>query len=98
METLNGLQEVIFDVTYREELIQRIKDVGQELIDRADEMISEDTELITNFYININNIDDMSELPTIEWTTEVVNRNANNSYYRKQVDKVLDNRSSKSKR
>ena len=62
-------------VTYREELVQRIKDAGQELIDRADEMISEDTELIANFYININNIDKMSELPTIDWTTEVVNRN-----------------------
>lgn len=66
---------MIFDVTYREELIQRIKDVGQELIDRADEMVSENTELITNFYININNIDKPSELPTIDWTTEVVNRN-----------------------
>ena len=62
-------------MTYREELVQRIKDVGQELIDRADTMISEDTELITNFYINISNIDETRELSTIEWTTEVVNRN-----------------------
>ena len=62
-------------MTYREELIQRIKDVGQELIDRADTMISEDTELITNFYISINNLDETKELPAIEWTTEVVNRN-----------------------
>ena len=66
---------MIFNVTYREELIQRIKDIEQELIDRADEMISENTELIANFYININNLDKMSGFPTIDWTTEVVNRN-----------------------
>lgn len=76
---------MIFDVTYREELIQRIKDVGQELIDRADTMISEDTELITNFYININNIDKMSELPTIDWTTEVVNRNISDRLKKRRI-------------
>lgn len=70
-------------MTYREELIQRIKDVGQELIDRADTMISEDTELITNFYISINNLDETKELPAIEWTTEVVNRNTMNRLKRR---------------
>ena len=80
-------KEVIFDVTYREELVQRIKDVGQELIDRADEMISEDTELITSFYININNIDKPSELPTIDWTTEVVNRNISDRLKKKENNK-----------
>ena len=39
---------------YREELVQEIKDVGQELIDRADELVPKDLRLITGFSIHID--------------------------------------------
>lgn len=39
---------------YREELLQEIKDVGQELIDRADELVPKDLRLITGFSIRID--------------------------------------------
>ena len=39
---------------YREELVQEIKDVGQELIDRADELVPKDLRLITGFSICID--------------------------------------------
>lgn len=39
---------------YREELVQEIKDVGQELIDRADELVPKDLRLITGFSIRID--------------------------------------------
>lgn len=39
---------------YREELVQEIKEVGQELIDRAEEFVSEDLKCITGFSIRID--------------------------------------------
>lgn len=39
---------------YRKELVQEIKDVGQELIDRADELVPKDLRLITGFSIRID--------------------------------------------
>ena len=61
---------------YRDELVRLIKDAGQELIDRADQMVSPGVDLITSFDIRIhlgNGFRDGS--PTIEWTTQVVNKN-----------------------
>jgi hypothetical protein len=60
---------------YREELVLRIKEAGQELIDRAEQMISKDTDAISDFslYINLNQVDLL--VPTIEWSTSVISKN-----------------------
>ena len=51
---------------YREELVQEIKDVGQELFDRADELVPEDLHLISGFSIHIDFIQgDWPPLPEI---------------------------------
>lgn len=39
---------------YREKLVQEIKETGQELIDRADELVPKDLRLITGFSIRID--------------------------------------------
>ena len=60
---------------YREELVLRIKEAGQELIDRAEQMISKDADAISDFslYINLNQVDLL--VPTIEWSTSVISKN-----------------------
>lgn len=51
---------------YREELVREIKEVGQELIDRADELVPKDLHLITGFSIHINfNQGDCVPIPDI---------------------------------
>ena len=51
---------------YREELVQEIKDVGQELIDRADELVPKDLHFITGFSIRIDfNQGDCLPIPDI---------------------------------
>ena len=57
---------------FRNELIQRIKDSGQELIDRAESLVSPDLTEITDFNITLNF--HQGEYPTITTETEVVNR------------------------
>lgn len=57
---------------FRNELIQRIKDSGQELIDRAESLVSPDLTEITDFSITLNF--HQGEYPTITTETEVVNR------------------------
>ena len=59
---------------YRDELVARIKEIGQELIDRADSMIAEDVDMIGDFtiYIDVSVVD---ALPTIEYTTTVASKN-----------------------
>ncbi len=59
----------------REELVLRIKEAGQELIDRAEQMISKDTDAISDFslYVNLNQVDLL--VPTIEWSTSVISKN-----------------------
>lgn len=39
---------------YREELIKQIKDVGEELIIRAETLVPENLDLISDFYIDIS--------------------------------------------
>lgn len=39
---------------YREEVVQSIKDAGQELIDRAEDMVSPNTDMITGYRIEID--------------------------------------------
>lgn len=62
---------------YRDELVARIKDAGQELIDRAEQMVSENTDLIIGFSIYLR-LDDKDCIPSIEWSTEVINKNSCN--------------------
>lgn len=51
---------------YREELVREIKEAGQELIDRADELVSKDLHLITGFSIRIDfNQGDCIPIPDI---------------------------------
>lgn len=67
---------------YRDELVARIKDAGQELIDRAEQMISENTDLITGFYIYLR-LGTEDRIPSIEWSTEVINKNSYNRLFMK---------------
>jgi|GEM_PF-1302727 len=61
----------------RDELVARIKDAGQELIDRAEQMVSENTDLISGFSIYLR-LDTEDRIPSIEWSTEVINKNSYN--------------------
>ena len=58
--------------TYRDALVQQIRDAGQELINRAETMVHPENDLITNFSIMIRFTQD--EFPTIDYTTSVVNK------------------------
>lgn len=67
---------------YRDELVARIKDAGQELIDRAEQMVSENTDLISSFSIYLR-LDAEDHIPSIEWSTEVINKNSYNRLFMK---------------
>ena len=67
---------------YRDELVARIKDAGQELIDRAEQMVSENTDLISGFSIYLR-LDTEDRIPSIEWSTEVINKNSYNRLFMK---------------
>ena len=67
---------------YRDELVARIKDAGQELIDRAEQMVSENTDLISSFSIYLR-LDTEDHFPSIEWSTEVINKNSYNRLFMK---------------
>lgn len=58
---------------YRDRLVDYIKDVGQELIDRAEQMVDEDTDYISDFSIRIKF--DRDCIPVIECITEVLTKN-----------------------
>ncbi len=67
---------------YRDELVARIKDAGQELIDRAEQMVSENTDLISGFSIYLR-LDTEDRIPSIEWSIEVINKNSYNRLFMK---------------
>lgn len=68
---------------YREELIRLIKEAGQDLIDRAEEMVGENLDMITDFSINIYFPQgEIYTLPEISWTTETVSKNSFNRIVR----------------
>lgn len=69
---------------YRDELVQQIKDAGQELIDRAEYIVAPDLDLISNFDISISFSQD--EFPTIRFTTEVVNKTIIERMFRRKDD------------
>lgn len=58
---------------YNKLLIELVKQSGQEIIDRAEELVGE-SELIADFYIYLNFPQD--SVPTIEAVKSVVNRQA----------------------
>ncbi len=57
---------------YREQLVQQIKDAGQELINRADTMVHPDLDLITDFYITLSF--SQESFPEVSFSTSVVNK------------------------
>lgn len=63
---------------YREELIQTIKDMGQELINRAESMVHEDCDMISNFSITIDIPQPMDGYPELTWSTTVLNKTVYN--------------------
>lgn len=66
-----GLEEQVA-IGYRNALVQQIKDAGQELINRAESMVHPENDLITDFSIVIHF--EQHEVPTIDYTTSVVNK------------------------
>lgn len=57
--------------SYHDYIVEQIKAAGQEVINRAEEMISEDSKYMTDFNIVIH-IPNVDELPTISWTNEAI--------------------------
>lgn len=57
---------------YRNALVRQIKDAGQELINRAESMVHPENDLITDFSIVIHF--EQHEVPTIDYTTSVINK------------------------
>lgn len=67
--------KIVRENNYRNQLVQQIKDAGQEIIDRAEEMVDENTNYITNFSLNIYfPMGDLRPVPEISWTTDVLCR------------------------
>lgn len=62
--------------TYREEVVQSIKDAGQELIDRAEDMVSPNTDMITGcrIEIDIRPRDENVPIPEIRFETTVLSK------------------------
>lgn len=61
---------------YHDMLVGAIKLAGQELIDRAEELVPDAVRVInTNIWIRIPSMSDMREFPTLEVTTEIAPRN-----------------------
>ena len=58
---------------YRGFLVEQIKAAGQELIDRAEQMVGPDLDLISGFNIYISF--DQGDIPTIDFTTSILSKN-----------------------
>lgn len=67
---------------YRDDLIRMIREAGQELSDRAEDMIPEGIEWITNIVITIRIPTDAETvaIPTIETSVEVVCKSSMKKY------------------
>lgn len=68
---------------YREQLVQQIKDAGQELINRAETMVHPDLDLITDFYITLSFSQD--SFPEVSFSTSVVNKTTCDRLCNKEV-------------
>lgn len=69
---------------YRDQLVQQIKDAGQELINRAETMVHPELGLITDFYITLSFSQEC--YPEISFSTSVVNKTAIDRLCKKEVD------------
>lgn len=69
---------------YREQLVQQIKDAGQELINRAETMVHPDLDLITDFYITLSFSQD--SFPEVSFSTSVANKTTCDRLCKKEVD------------
>ena len=52
------------EITYRDEVVQQIKEAGQELINKAESMVGPDLTLITSVDINVH-LESSQEFPSI---------------------------------
>lgn len=60
--------------SYRDELVKQIKEAGRELIERAEDMVSKNTDTVTDFDISISFLGSM-DVPEISWTTNALVKN-----------------------
>lgn len=60
---------------YRDILVEQIKSAGQQLIDRAEEMVSEKLAYVTGFSISIDIPQPADRPVAISWTTETIDTN-----------------------
>lgn len=60
---------------YRDILVELIKSAGQQLIDRAEEMVSEKLAFVTGFTINVDIPQPADRPVSISWTTETIDTN-----------------------
>ena len=67
---------------YRDALVQKIKDAGKDLIERAEEMVSEKNQLNTGFSITIDFPQGETCEPRITYTTETLVK----SYLKREFD------------
>ena len=67
---------------YRDRLVTRIKDVGRDLVEMADNMVGEDIKYIKDFTIYIT-FEEGTLVPSIDWTMTVHSQN----FYNKLFDK-----------
>lgn len=67
---------------YRDRLVTRIKDVGRDLIEMADNMVGEDIKYIQDFTIYVT-FEERTLVPSIDWTTTVHSQNFYNKLFEK---------------
>ena len=60
---------------YRDILVEQIKSAGQQLINRAEEMVSEKLTFVTGFTINVDIPQPADRPVTISWTAETIDTN-----------------------
>lgn len=74
---------VKMEKNYRDDLVANIRAVGQELIDRADQMVSPDLDMISDFEIHIHFDPSMHGFPTLTFQTAVVPKRVIELYNKK---------------
>ena len=74
--------------SYRDDLVQQIKDAGQELIDTAEQMVRKDVRGISGFYIHIEFPQgECVGIPEITYSTETLCKNT----YHRLLNEELNN-------
>lgn len=68
---------------YRDDLVANIRAVGQELIDRADQMVSPDLDMISDFEIHIHFDPSMHGFPTLTFQTAIAPKRVIELYNKK---------------